>query len=146
MDKTSLRLVNLYAASELPRVLEALAQWQVEPLVLRGDTVRDRASFYLQAAHDWFGDPGRFPAPDADAFADVLWGHLQLAPGAEFALVWTEVHRMLESGVGDLLHLVDLLTRVARQLYSPASPQTRPKTVYLILVGEGANFPSGRLA
>ncbi len=58
-----------------------------------------------------------------------------------FAIVWSDAHRMLGSGLGDLMLAVEAITDLARQVDGSESGFPRPVTLRLVLVGDGPDFP-----
>ncbi len=141
LQKGSLGLLTLVNQADLARLIDTLAEWQIQTYQLNGGAIRDTASFWAQAAIDLPLPPGRQAPTSWGAFSDNLWEIVQQSEAGEFALVWSAVSNLLDGGLADLLASVDGLMTLSRQLYSPASPATPPKTLYLFLVGQGSNFP-----
>ncbi len=73
-------------------------------------------------------------------FDDYLWG--VVAETDAVAIVWSDAHRMLGGGLGDLMLAVEAITDLARQVADGSeSGFPRPVTLRLVLVGDGPDFP-----
>jgi hypothetical protein len=110
-----------------------------------GSTVRDAISFLAVARKRLPLDPPiANDSPNWDAFSDSLFGGIDLQGEAtastSFVVMWTHVENMLEGGLPDLLHVVNVFEQVSRQLRSPVDDEPR-RSLSLVLVGEGRNFP-----
>jgi hypothetical protein len=141
LQKDTLGLLTLANQADLARLDATLAEWQIPTYHLDGASIRDTDSFWAQAAVDLPLPAGRSAPTSWSAFSDNLWESFQRSEASEIALVWSGVSTLLDGGLADLLASVDALMTLSRQLYSPASPRTAPKTLYLFLVGLGPNFP-----
>jgi len=141
MEKGLFGLRNVLAAAQGPALHAALAEWGIETYRLDGRTVQDRASFFAQARIDLPRPAGAAATDDWAAWTDHFAEYCAGSPASEFAIVWTHVEEMLHGGLPALLEASDALLGLARQLYSPASPNSRRKVLYLFLLGEGPNFP-----
>jgi hypothetical protein len=141
IERGDLRALNLVASADVAALEAAIGGWGWALWRLGGAGVSDAASFFAQAARD-------LPAPfttravrDWDAFADSAWEAAALTDADAIAFLWTDVHRMLEGGLGDLLAASTALVTLVRQLANPSSPDATPRALYVFLAGDGPNFP-----
>jgi len=130
------------------QALELTARLRTEGVVvyeLDGSMVRDAVTF-LAAARERLplDPPSTNDRPNWDAFSDSLFGGIDLQGEAtastSFVVMWTHVENMLEGGLPDLLQVVSVFEQVSRQLRSPVDDEPR-RSLSLVLVGEGRNFP-----
>jgi Barstar (barnase inhibitor) len=129
-EQRAFALINVVAATDLDRLVAALADEGYVAIVLDGSNITDKASLLAQADID-------LPRPDDlhphnwDALADTLWNGLVDAAADQLAIVWTGAHHLARSDLQDFLTAVDILARTARDV---------PKAVLIFLVGDGPEF------
>jgi len=124
--------LNYIRASDYDTVALQLKESEYSLLTLNGALVRDTASFLTAASTDLLQG---IPAPNwssfEDSFRDLIW----TLDDRFVALVWTDAHRMLQGGLGDLVTALTLFTRVSELL------KGNHTVLAVFLFGDGPNFP-----
>lgn len=136
-DTSTWALRNVVLAANEPALRDALAAAHIETWVLEGDGVRDAQGLVARAHRNLL--PAAAAPADWPALADRLWERLVQARASELAIVWRNSDQLLRARLEDFLAAVDALQRLARKAYAPGDA-TRPKTLYLFLVGSGPGY------
>jgi hypothetical protein len=127
-----LAVVNYVNGVDLQKLLNVLRSRGFHLVMLKGNQVRDKGTFLKAASEQVFDG---ISTPNWSAFED-LWRNTALSLAGPYnALVWTDVHQMLEGGLSDLIVAVDIATSVSRELYAGN------RVLVTFLVGDGENFP-----
>jgi hypothetical protein len=138
-DGVVLAAINCFASADREGVLSLLEGRGAAVLELHGELVHDKASFLAQAAID-------LPLVDDlsphnwDAFADVLWNVLYGLDREEVALVWSAAHVLLHTDLQDFLDAVHITSNIARDVIDASGGFPRSTTLFLVLLGDGAEF------
>jgi hypothetical protein len=137
----TLGLVTLVNQADLDSLNHALHNWGHRVFVLDGSGIRTAETFLAQAAHDLpLAQRSHY---DWAGFPDDLWGWLINVEDQEVSIIWSHADNMLNGGLADLLIAVDCIQGAARQVYdSSESGLSQEIILRLLLLGEGANFPS----
>ena len=122
--------LNFVASGRLAEVEAHLASRTGVVLRVDGADVRDAASFLRRAGEALTGAPMQNWAQ----FEDVLRSAVFRAEGSEYALLWTEVDRMLDGGLDDLVTVTDACLGLAR------TRQEHGHRVRAFFLGDGPNF------
>ena len=128
-----LAVVNYVSGADHEQLMQRLEASGYKVIELPGEDVHDEASFMRAATEHLLGG---YDALNWSRFEDSLgqleWSHSE----RPVALVWTEVDRMLEGGLSDLVTALDIFTGFSRHRYKS------DKIFVTFLLGEGPNFPS----
>jgi hypothetical protein len=135
-DLPGSRVRPLALLNWLPADREAELRSQLEAdgfraIDLDGSGAVDAATFRSAAATQLFDGE---ETANWSSFNDQLRNHPVVCDADRVALVWTQVDRMLTSGLPDLVTALDILAGVARERYGLGS------TFVVYLLGDGPNF------
>jgi hypothetical protein len=134
MNERDLSVLNLVSMSDRDALREALSGWGYRVVELRGEDVVDKASLFLRATSDLPSLEEVAPT-NWSGFGDGLMSMVFELEHPKVALLWTSAHRMLESGLADLLVATDVLVGNSRLAYA------QDITFLTFLLGDGPNFP-----
>ncbi|MFN3653215.1 MAG: barstar family protein [Armatimonadota bacterium] len=140
MEPAAFSQTNFVHSADLDALRSTLVARGFTLLELDGRQVRDKHSFLLQVRSD-FPSPEGLEPHNWDAFSDCLWLSLRELGAANVAVVWTQVERMLDGGLPDLLTAVSCLEQVAISVAGTEEGFPRATALLIFLVGEGPNFP-----
>jgi hypothetical protein len=98
--------------------------------VVNGTKVADREAMFERFSSDLFEGA---PVKKWAQLEDLLHQRVLGAPG-EYAIIWLEVHHMLDHAVPDLVEACDVFLRKAR------SAREHGGRFRVFLIGEGPNF------
>jgi len=134
MNERDLSVLNLVSMSDRDALRETLSGWGYRVVELRGEDVVDKASLFARATGDLPSLEEVAPT-NWSSFGDGLTSMVFELEHPKVALIWTSAHRMLESGLSDLLVATDVLVGNSRLAYA------QDITVLNFLLGDGPNFP-----
>ncbi|TNF24440.1 MAG: hypothetical protein EP329_24940 [Deltaproteobacteria bacterium] len=135
VSEPQLSVLNYVALEDVEAARAALEAWGYAVVELDGAAVIDRDSLLRQATVDLPGFDEVEPI-NWSGFDDALTGMVFEIDVPKLALVWRGAHRMLDGGLPDLMVAADVMTGVARLVYSQGA------VFIIVLAGEGANFPA----
>jgi len=133
MNERDLSVLNLLSMTDREALRETLLGWGYRVVELRGENVTDKAGLFSQAARD-LPSFGEVAPTNWSSFGDGLTSMVFELEHPKVALLWTSAHRMLETGLADLLVATDVLVGISRLVYS------QEITFLSFLLGDGPNF------
>jgi hypothetical protein len=109
---------------------------------LDGAKIHDEKSFFAEAYRVLPFDP---PAsivryPNWDSFEDALIGGIALLGATKVAIIWSDVEKMFDHGLKDLLEAYDCFLGMARAAYDPEVGISPPVAFAIVLTGFGRSF------
>lgn len=133
MNERDLSVLSLVSITDRDSLRETLSGWGYRVVELRGESVIDRVSLFSQATRDLPSLEEVAPT-NWSSFGDGLTSMVFELEHPKVALLWTSAHRMLETGLADLLVATDVLVGISRLVYS------QEITFLSFLLGDGPNF------
>lgn len=108
---------------------------------LDGKHVRDKKSFFVQAAKDLPQPADLIAVDNWDALSDSMWWALSELDATRVAILWNDAHLMLDGGFPDLLMAISCFEDLAKSVATTESGFPRALSLHIFLIGEGSNFP-----
>lgn len=130
-DDMDLAVINYVASDDLDKLISFLGSHKHWVYKLDGKEISEKQSLLVQLSAALFGHQ---VVANWSSFEDLLYTWVNETSYPHLAIVWTDAHRMLEGGLGDLVTALDIMTRVARHYYE------QEIDLVIFLIGDGPNF------
>ncbi len=132
-----LSCVNAQSLNALKSMLQMMAYKVFE---IDGSRIEDAQTFFQIAKKVLPLDPPISGRVNWDALSDSMWGGVDRLGEPRVAYVWTNVERMLDRGLYDLLMASSCFQDVAVSVHDPQHGISTVVDLLVFLVGEGNNF------
>jgi curved DNA-binding protein CbpA len=136
--------VTLIGRDSIADLLGSLQYWQYRVFVLDGARVRDSRSF-IEAAASFLPLPRDIDISGWDGFEDAMWHAMaDLAENRgdrRVAILWTQAHNMLRSGLRDLLLAIDCFRGISAHVGTTEHGFPLAMSLRVFVTGDGPNFP-----
>jgi hypothetical protein len=136
------RLISCVAQAGIAELQRRLGEEGYRVFVIDGREIKDASSFFVNSGKVLPQDPPLGSAPNWDSWLDSVWGGLDALGAARVALLWTDVDRMQDGGLPELLVAVECFLDLIERLSNPEMRITDSVSLRVFLLGNGRNFPA----
>jgi hypothetical protein len=136
MNPRRIGIINVIGQSAVASETTRLTEQNVCVLELDGSTVQDLTSFLSQSALDLPQPVSTSPPGNLSALNDNLWQALHGIENAEIAIIWSHSEQLSSTNIFHFLRFTQFFNDLSHDM----SHSSHPKSLYIILAGEGAEY------